>query len=68
LRKKLFLSKNNKVKFTLDFQLLHPKTGTQGIKGDYLRSIIPHELCIEILKSCIDDKKENNFPLFSGIL
>ena len=27
-------------------------TGTQGRKGAYLRSQIPHELCIEILKSC----------------
>jgi len=29
------------------------KTGTQGIKGNYLRSIVPAELCKEILKSCI---------------
>ena len=29
------------------------KTGTQGLKGDYNRSKIPHELCLEILKSCI---------------
>ena len=29
------------------------RTGTQGIKGDYNRSKIPNELCIEILKSCI---------------
>lgn len=29
------------------------KTGTQGIKGDYNRSKIPNELCVEILKSCI---------------
>ena len=28
------------------------KTGTQGLKGDYNRSKIPHELCLEILKSC----------------
>jgi hypothetical protein len=27
------------------------KTGTQGIKGDYMRSVIPTDLCIEILKS-----------------
>lgn len=27
------------------------KTGTQGIKGAHLRSLIPHELCVEILKS-----------------
>lgn len=26
-------------------------TGTQGIKGDYNRSKIPHELCIEIIKA-----------------
>jgi site-specific DNA-cytosine methylase len=30
------------------------KTGTQGRKGSYDRSKIPHELCIEILKSCIE--------------
>lgn len=30
LRKKLFLSKNDKVKFTLDFKIIHPKTGNQG--------------------------------------
>jgi hypothetical protein len=29
------------------------KTGTQGIKGNYLRSIVPKELCKEILNSCI---------------
>ena len=29
------------------------QTGTQGLKGNYLRSIVPHELCKEILKSCI---------------
>lgn len=27
------------------------RTGTQGIKGDYNRSMIPKELCLEILKS-----------------
>jgi len=27
------------------------KTGTQGCKGSYNRSMIPKELCIEILKS-----------------
>ena len=29
------------------------QTGTQGLKGNYLRSIVPSELCKEILKSCI---------------
>lgn len=29
------------------------KTGTQGLKGNYERSIVPYELCKEILKSCI---------------
>lgn len=29
------------------------KTGTQGKKGSYDRSIIPEPLCLEILKSCI---------------
>jgi len=29
------------------------KTGTQGLKGNYERSIVPEELCREILKSCI---------------
>jgi site-specific DNA-cytosine methylase len=28
------------------------RTGTQGMKGNYNRSKIPKELCIEILKSC----------------
>lgn len=28
------------------------KTGTQGKKGAYERSQIPHELCLEVLKSC----------------
>ena len=27
------------------------KTGTQGRKGSYERSIIPHELCLEVLSS-----------------
>ena len=30
------------------------KTGTQGKKGSYERSKIPEELCLEILKSCLD--------------
>ena len=30
------------------------KTGTQGKKGSYERSKIPKELCLEILKSCLD--------------
>ena len=29
-------------------------TGTQGLKGNYERSKIPHDLCIEILKSTIN--------------
>ena len=29
------------------------KTGTQGLKDNYLRSIVPPELCKEILNSCI---------------
>ena len=29
------------------------KTGTQGLKGNYERSVVPYELCREILKSCI---------------
>ena len=31
------------------------RTGTQGLKSNYERSKIPKELCIEILKSTIDD-------------
>jgi site-specific DNA-cytosine methylase len=27
------------------------RTGTQGIKGNYLRSVVPYELCKEILES-----------------
>ena len=29
------------------------KTGTQGLKGNYERSVVPYELCKEILNSCI---------------
>lgn len=29
------------------------KTGTQGRKGSYERSMIPDELCLEVLRSCI---------------
>jgi len=32
------------------------KTGTQGIKGSYNRSIIPNQLCDEIIISCIGKK------------
>jgi len=31
------------------------QTGTQGLKGNYNRSKIPHELCLEILKSTTND-------------
>ena len=27
------------------------RTGTQGVKGSYLRSVIPEELCVEVLKA-----------------
>lgn len=30
------------------------QTGTQGLKGNYLRSQVPKELCLEILKSCYE--------------
>ena len=30
------------------------QTGTQGRKNDYERSKIPHELCLEVLKSCVN--------------
>jgi len=30
------------------------RTGTQGLSDNYERSKIPKELCIEILKSCIE--------------
>ena len=30
-------------------------TGTQGLKGNYLRSVVPQELCLDILKSCKND-------------
>ena len=29
------------------------QTGTQGLKGNYERSIVPYELCKEILESCL---------------
>ncbi|MGI9555044.1 MAG: DNA cytosine methyltransferase [Vampirovibrionia bacterium] len=28
------------------------QTGTQGLKGNYERSKIPHELCLEVIKEC----------------
>ena len=38
------------------------KTGTQGRKGSYERSIIPEELCLEVLNSVcgVGLKKINN--------
>jgi len=30
------------------------QTGTQGLKGNYLRSVVPKQLCLEIIKSCIN--------------
>jgi hypothetical protein len=29
------------------------QTGTQGLKGNHLRSVIPHELCLEVIKSSV---------------
>jgi hypothetical protein len=29
------------------------RTGTQGIKGNFNRSVIPSELCIEVIHSCV---------------
>lgn len=31
------------------------RTGTQGLVGDYERSKLPHDLCLEILMSCMSD-------------
>ena len=31
------------------------RTGTQGLKGDYERSKLPHDLCLEVLMACMDD-------------
>lgn len=45
------------------------QTGTQGLKGAYERSKIPHELCLEVLSSCGDYanskilKNENQTPI-----
>jgi hypothetical protein len=36
------------------------KTGTQGLKGAYNRSKIPHELCIDVLQSAIRKLKTTN--------
>lgn len=30
------------------------RTGTQGLKGDYLRSQVPYELCREVISSVLD--------------
>ena len=32
------------------------KTGTQGLKGNYERSKIPNELCLEIIKVCENER------------
>ena len=32
------------------------KTGTQGLKGNKERSVVPRELCLEIIKSCEGSK------------
>jgi hypothetical protein len=34
------------------------RTGTQGLKNDYERSKIPEELCLEILRSCLNSRSE----------
>ena len=34
------------------------RTGTQGLKGSKDRSVIPEELCLEIIKLCEDSLKE----------
>lgn len=40
------------------------KTGTQGRKGSYDRSIIPKQLCLEVLRSV----KKNNISFFTRVL
>jgi hypothetical protein len=35
------------------------QTGTQGLKGDYERSKVPHELCLEVLSADI----RNSYPI-----
>ena len=34
------------------------KTGTQGLKGNYLRSIVPEQLCREILESIVNESSK----------
>ena len=36
------------------------KTGTQGLKGNYERSKIPNELCLEVMLAAEDQIKANN--------
>lgn len=35
------------------------QTGTQGLKGNHLRSVIPHELCLEVIKSSVKITTKN---------
>jgi hypothetical protein len=35
------------------------QTGTQGLKGNHLRSVIPHELCLEVIKSSVKTTTKN---------
>ena len=36
------------------------RTGTQGLKGNLERSIVPAELCSDIVKMCEDKKIDSN--------
>ena len=36
------------------------RTGTQGLKGNYERSVVPEQLCEQILRSIIDESSVKN--------
>ena len=40
------------------------KTGTQGVKGAYNRSIVPKELCVDICNAIINNKGTLQTTLF----
>ena len=37
------------------------RTGTQGLKGNYLRSKIPHELCMEVMQACVSPEQIGSY-------
>jgi len=56
--------KNNNEKCNHERAPAGSKTGTQGVKGAYNRSVVPKKLCIDLCKAILKNKTNKQLTLF----